>query len=151
MFKINEYLTVFWLGAIGYTFIEILWRGKTHWTMGLLGGICVLFIYFQEGKSTFGIFGKAFVSTCFITVSELAAGLLLNKTLSLDIWDYSDIPLNFLGQISLLYSVFWFLLCIPAHLLCRIIKHRVFDVLSNGQKSLKGDRAFGKENELSEQ
>ena len=30
--------TVFALGAVGYAALELLWRGRTHWTMALTGG-----------------------------------------------------------------------------------------------------------------
>ena len=29
---------VFALGAAGYAALELLWRGRTHWTMALTGG-----------------------------------------------------------------------------------------------------------------
>ena len=29
---------VFALGAAGYATLELLWRGRTHWTMALTGG-----------------------------------------------------------------------------------------------------------------
>ena len=30
---------LFFLGGIGYAGLEILWRGYTHWTMALTGGV----------------------------------------------------------------------------------------------------------------
>ena len=41
---IFELLILFSIGAILYMSIEILWRGYTHWTMGILGGICFVII-----------------------------------------------------------------------------------------------------------
>ncbi len=128
--RIKEVLTVYLLGSVGYRFIEILWRGRTHWTMGLLGGICILWIYcFEQKMPELSLVKKAFISAAVITLAELVCGLVVNKWLLLNVWDYSEMKYNFLGQISLLYSLFWFLLCIMAHPLCRIIRHRVFDVL----------------------
>ena len=40
MVKKGELLSVFSIGAAGYSLLEILWRGNTHWTMTLAGGIC---------------------------------------------------------------------------------------------------------------
>ena len=34
-----KYLILFLTGAMVYGIIEILWRGRTHWTMAVLGGI----------------------------------------------------------------------------------------------------------------
>ena len=35
---------VFSLGGLGYGGIEILWRGATHWSMLLTGGVCLLLL-----------------------------------------------------------------------------------------------------------
>ena len=48
------------------------------------------------------------LSTFIITGLELITGLIVNVWLGWDIWDYSDLPYNFKGQICLLYSVLWF-------------------------------------------
>ena len=39
-------LILFLFGGIGYSFIEVLWRGFTHWSMFLLGGFCYLLMLF---------------------------------------------------------------------------------------------------------
>ena len=43
-----------------------------------------------------------------ITLGELAVGLLVNRRFQ--VWDYRGMPLNFCGQICLLYTLFWMLL-----------------------------------------
>ena len=40
-----------------------------------------------------------------ITAVELGVGLLLNRQYA--IWDYRNVPLNFMGQICLPYSLLW--------------------------------------------
>ena len=32
------------IGGVTYMGIETLWRGHTHWSMGLLGGVCFVLI-----------------------------------------------------------------------------------------------------------
>ena len=32
------------LGGLAYMGVELLWRGRTHWTMGVLGGVCFVVI-----------------------------------------------------------------------------------------------------------
>ena len=39
---ITKYLFLGIIGSIIYMSLEILWRGYTHWTMGVLGGICFI-------------------------------------------------------------------------------------------------------------
>ena len=45
-----ELLPVFALGSILYGLTEILWRGWTHWTMLLCGGICFTLMYLVSGS-----------------------------------------------------------------------------------------------------
>ena len=146
MLKTKEAITVYAIGSIGYRFIEILWRGRTHWTMGIVGGISLLFIYFLEKRSRMNLYAKALISAFFITFSEFVSGVLINRMLKLNVWDYSNMRYNLLGQISLIYSFLWYFLCIPAHLMCRILRHRIFDVLpkSSLENLLKGGRVFGR-------
>ncbi len=133
----KEFLHIYALGCIGYMFIEILWRGYTHWTMGLLGGICLCAIYIIDMTlAKASLFVKAFFSAGCITTLELLTGILVNLTLKLNVWDYSDLKFNFMGQISLIYSILWYYLCIPALILCKILRHRVFGVLSLSRRHL---------------
>lgn len=40
MNNLRKYTTLYAIGGFIYVFLEILWRGYSHWTMWLLGGIC---------------------------------------------------------------------------------------------------------------
>lgn len=55
---------------------------------------------------------QALCCAALVTAVELAAGLILNVWLGLDIWDYTDLPGNFLGQICPQYSAVWWALCL---------------------------------------
>ena len=35
---LNKYLFLFDVGGLLYILIELIWRGRSHWTMFLLGG-----------------------------------------------------------------------------------------------------------------
>lgn len=101
----------FLIGGIGYGLIEILWRGHTHWSMLSLGGIC--FTVFGKISSNFkkvGLLYKSIIGCIFVTAAELIYGIIFNIILKKNVWDYSNVPLNFKGQICLLYSVFWWIL-----------------------------------------
>ncbi|MBO5019406.1 MAG: hypothetical protein J6D52_01940, partial [Clostridia bacterium] len=55
---------------------------------------------------------KAAAGAALITIIEFVFGLIFNIILKKNVWDYSDIPFNFKGQICLLYSIFWLILCL---------------------------------------
>ena len=54
---------------------------------------------------------QAAVCAVLVTLVEFIAGCVLNLWIGLDIWDYSDIPFNLLGQICFPFSVVWLVLC----------------------------------------
>lgn len=57
---------------------------------------------------------KCILGSLTVTAIELVFGSVFNLALGLDVWDYSNIPLNLFGQICLLFSVLWGFLCILA-------------------------------------
>ncbi len=108
-------LTVFSVGAVLYTLTEILWRGHSHWTMTLTGGLCAMLIHvlnrrFREKK----LFVRCVMGSAVVTSVEFLVGCIVNILLDWAVWDYSELPLNLMGQICLLYSIMWFFLSIPA-------------------------------------
>lgn len=54
---------------------------------------------------------QALTCAALVTVTEFAAGVVLNLWLCLDVWDYSDLPFNLLGQICPQYAIVWWGLC----------------------------------------
>lgn len=54
---------------------------------------------------------QALCCAMLVTAVELAAGLVLNLWLGLDIWDYSHLPFNLMGQICLQFFFVWWGLC----------------------------------------
>ena len=106
-------LLLFPLGALGYGAIEILWRGHTHWSMLCAGGICfTVFAKISENLKHISLVLKAVLGGIFITLIELVFGVIFNIVLKKNVWDYSKMPFNFLGQICLLYSAFWCILSV---------------------------------------
>lgn len=45
-----------------------------------------------------------------ITVLEFVFGLIFNIWLGMNIWDYSALPLNIMGQVCLPFTIVWFFL-----------------------------------------
>ena len=126
LYKIKEYCKVFAIGSIGYSIIEVLWRGFTHWTMSITGGICFVLVYLSNIKlTTKSILKRSFIGSTIITAVEFISGCIINKIFKLNVWDYSKDKFNIMGQICLLYSFLWFLLCIPLVYLCRYINKNI--------------------------
>ena len=119
-----ELLPVFVFGGILYGLIEILWRGWTHWTMLLCGGLCFTLMYLVSG-SELSLPKKWILSACIITTVEFVAGCIVNLRLHWQVWDYSALPFNLLGQICPQFILMWFVLSIPGTALCSLL-HRLF-------------------------
>ena len=118
-----ELFLVFLIGSAGYSLLEILWRGYTHWTMTLTGGVCFLLIYLTDGHLPVSTLSKIFLCAFLITGIEFSVGLVVNRLLLWNVWDYSHLPMNLLGQISLPYTLLWILLSAAALPLCRLLSH----------------------------
>ena len=103
-------LTMFGLGGTLYTLLELLWRGRSHSSMFLLGGGCFLMLG-RLRRLRLPLPVKLLLGSAGITAGELATGLLVNRNFA--VWDYRPQPLNFLGQICLGFSLLW----IPVSLL----------------------------------
>ncbi len=115
--KTARYLLAFGIGAVVYSLLEILWRGYTHWTMTLTGGFCMVLLMFISA-APLALPLKWLAGAAAITLIEFTVGCIVNLALGWHVWDYSFLPLNLLGQISLIYSGLWFLLSIPAVYIC---------------------------------
>lgn len=97
-------LGTFLLGAAGYPALELLWRGRTHWSMALAGGASMLLI--RRVQRTHGpTWRRAAICGAWITAIEYACGELFNRDHR--VWDYRRMPLNLRGQVCLPYTLLW--------------------------------------------
>lgn len=100
------------IGGLIYAVLELLYRGRTHWTMMVLGGVLFVLIGLLNEVLPWDmpLVLQGLLGALAVTGAELAAGLILNVRLGLGIWDYSNVPLNLWGQICLPFSALWVLL-----------------------------------------
>lgn len=117
-----KYLIAFFGGAMCYGMLELVVRGRTHWTMLLTGGIAMTFLMLINQSKQIDIVIRAVIGSFLITSLEFCVGSVVNISLDMNIWNYSGIPYNILGQICPKYSALWFLLCIPAFCLCDVLE-----------------------------
>jgi len=102
-------------GGALYGLLELVWRGRTHWTMMLLAAaLCIsLDLGNEHIPWRWPLWLQAVAGGLIITAGELAAGLVLNIWLGLGIWDYSALLGNLWGQICFQYTALWCLLAGP--------------------------------------
>ena len=76
--------------------------------------------------SKMGVLIQMIVSAVIITELEFFTGCIVNIILGYNVWDYSDMPFNLMGQICLSYSVLWMLLSIVIIYVDDVIRSRLF-------------------------
>ena len=121
-------LILFGIGGIMYLIVELLWRGSSHWTMFLLGGACFLIIGLinEISRKNLPLLLQMAISAIIITVLEFVTGYIVNIRMGLNVWSYYDMPYNIMGQVCLLYSVFWFFLSFACILADDWLRHALF-------------------------
>lgn len=100
------------IGGITYVLIELAWRGYSHISMFILGAFCFVLL---GGINEFlpwelGFVWQMLIGAGIVTILELIVGIVVNVWVGLEVWDYSNLPFNFMGQICLPFSFAWTLL-----------------------------------------
>ena len=88
MKKMSEYLFLWAVGGCLYYTFEIVFRGFSHWTMFVLGGLCLVFCTAQgragKWRDPLGI--QIIRCMIFVTSCEFITGIIVNKWLNLNVW-----------------------------------------------------------------
>ena len=104
--KIWKPIFLFYLGGMAYCAMELAWRGRTHGSMFVTGGLCFVLIgRLRKVPSPLPILHRALIGAGIITMLELACGMMVNRSYA--VWDYRRLPLNFRGQICLPFFLLW--------------------------------------------
>ena len=126
--RLLEYFFLWLIGGSLYYAFEILFRGYSHWSMFILGGICMMFFAFQ-GKSSHwreALWIQILRCTIFVVACEFITGLIVNEYLDLGVWDYSDQPFHLFGQICLPFALIFSGLCAAGIITNGYLLHWIF-------------------------
>ena len=128
IFNLIKYIVLFLIGGATYFLIEILWRGYSHWTMFLLGGLCFLIVgainNFLPWEMYFEV--QSILGAIIITIFEFIVGVIVNIILKWNIWNYETIPFNIMGQVCLPFSLIWVILSAAIIIVDDYIRYKLF-------------------------
>lgn len=110
-FKMVMRLVFFYCFAGGvYMTLELLYRQYTDYHMFYLAGIIgLIFLCINEWldyETDFSL--QVFICGISALIGELICGLTFNA--DYHIWDYRELPFNFMGHIQLHFAIIWFVL-----------------------------------------
>lgn len=131
-----KYFTLFLIGGISYYFIEIAYRGYSHFSMVIVGGLCFILIgsINEFSNKEIPLLLQMLISVLIVDIVELVSGIIINRVLLLNVWDYSRLRFNFLGQISLNSSITWFFLSLLAIYIDDLLRYLIYKEEKPGYK-----------------
>lgn len=121
-------LTLISVGGFLYVLLELIFRGRSHWTMFLVGGLCFWLIGLINEIIPWEmpLWKQCVIGAIIITSVEFVAGCLINIRLGWQVWDYSNMPFNIFGQVCLPFAVLWFFLSAVGIVLDDYLRYLLF-------------------------
>lgn len=80
-----------------------------------------LFVIYRENREVSPLL-FALAAAIIITLLEFVFGIIFNIFLGMNVWDYSNVPLNIMGQICLPFSLIWFAFGLVIYFIFRILR-----------------------------
>ena len=104
-----KYVFLFVTGELLYNILEMLFRGWSHWTMFILGGVCFICLGLINEIIPWEmlLWQQVLIGAGIITGLEFATGCMVNLWFGWGVWDYSQMPGNILGQVCPRFFVLW--------------------------------------------
>lgn len=114
--NIVKYLILGVIGGIVYVSLELLYRGFSHWTMFFVSSVSFILIGLINEYVSWDmkLWKQMLIGASIITAIEFISGYVINIKLRWNVWDYSNIPFNIMGQICLPFSIVWFFISLIA-------------------------------------
>lgn len=125
---IFKYLILGNIGGIVYVFIELLYRGFSHWTMYIVAAISFILIGLINEYISWDmkLWKQMLIGACIVTFMEFISGYIINIKLGWQVWDYSNLPFNIMGQICLPFSIIWFFISLVAIVVDDYLRYWLF-------------------------
>ena len=128
MKNIIKTLILFLIGGFSYVCVELLYRGYSHWSMFILGGLCFYLIGLLNEHISWNLElpYQGLIGAGIITALEFFTGVFVNIIFKWNVWDYSNLPFNVLGQICLPFTFIWFFIALLAIFLDDFLRWKLF-------------------------
>ncbi len=119
---------LFVAGGLLYNILELFYRGWTHWTMFVLGGLCFVCLgaINEVIPWEMPLWQQMVIGACIITGLEFLTGCMVNLWLGWDVWDYAGFPGNVLGQICPQFFGLWLLVALAGIVLDDCLRYWLF-------------------------
>ena len=122
-------LFLFYFGGSTYCTFEVFVRQRSHWSMFLLGGI--IFIIIGSINEIWGwktdLIKQIIIGDIITTIGEFFTGCIVNLWLGWNVWNYSNLPGNVLGQICPQFILLWVPLVILAIIVDDVIRWKFYN------------------------
>lgn len=124
-----KYLFLGFIGGFTYYNIELIYRGYSHISMFLLASFLFILIGLINEFLSWDtpLFIQSIIGAIIVTAFEFITGCIVNLWLGLNIWDYSNEPLNVMGQICLPFTFIWIFLSCIAIILDDYLRYYIFN------------------------
>lgn len=122
---------LFVLGFCVYITSEVLFRGYSFPVMGLCGGISLVLLNMINDKISWDLdlLIQSAIGSGIITLMELVIGSICKWFDLVQMWDYSNMPLNFNGVICLPFSLVWMVMSVVGIFIADAISYYMYEEL----------------------
>jgi uncharacterized membrane protein len=137
MLKLKRNFCLILTVGVIYLMLEVFFRAFIGKSLSLkgwsslwmipIGGISIYLVGLLNERYNIPIKLQSFIGAFLITVVELGTGYILNIKLKFGLWNYSDMPLNYLGQICLIFSFIWYFIMPIGIWLDDVLRYYIFD------------------------
>ena len=117
------------IGGFLYVLIEIAYRGYSHPSMFILGAGCFICVgYYNEYFSwETPLYVQSIIGGLVITILEFFTGCIVNLWLKWNVWDYSNMDGNILGQVCIPFFFVWCGISVLAIILDDWLRYVLFE------------------------